>query len=101
MGALLEVGARHGLPVYFDSAQGLGAEYRGLKVGTFGRCEILWLSLTKVVTATEGGVVCTGDRGLAARLRSMRDYGKDPTDGEDKVYLRGGIALPFSAWTTW
>lgn len=91
MDALLEVGARHGL----------GAEYRGLKVGTFGRCEILWLSLTKVVTAMEGGVVCTGDRGLAARLRSMRDYGKDPTDGEDKVYLRGGIALPFSAWTTW
>jgi dTDP-4-amino-4,6-dideoxygalactose transaminase len=27
MDALLEVSARHGLPVYFDSAQGLGAEY--------------------------------------------------------------------------
>jgi len=26
--ALLDVGARHGLPVYFDSAQGLGSEYR-------------------------------------------------------------------------
>jgi dTDP-4-amino-4,6-dideoxygalactose transaminase len=87
MNALLEVGARHGLPVYFDSAQGLGAEYRGLKAGTFGRCEIFSLSPTKVVTAVEGGVVCTNDRGLAARLRSMRDYGKDPTDGEDMVYL--------------
>jgi dTDP-4-amino-4,6-dideoxygalactose transaminase len=43
MDALLEVGARHGLPVYFDSAQGLGAEYRGRKAGTFGRCEIFSL----------------------------------------------------------
>src|SRR4029453_18256902 len=33
--ALLEVGARHGLPVYFDSAQGLGSEYRGRQAGTF------------------------------------------------------------------
>jgi dTDP-4-amino-4,6-dideoxygalactose transaminase len=87
MDALLEQGARHGLPVYFDSAQGLGAEYRGRKAGTFGACEIFSLSPTKVVTAVEGGVVCTGDPGLAARLRSMRDYGKDPTDGEDMVYL--------------
>jgi dTDP-4-amino-4,6-dideoxygalactose transaminase len=87
MDALLEKGARHGLPVYFDSAQGLGAEYRGRTAGTFGACEIFSLSPTKVVTAVEGGVVCTGDRGLAARLRSMRDYGKDPTEGEDMVYL--------------
>ena len=84
---LLDVGARHGLPVYFDSAQGLGAEYRGRKVGAFGVCEVFSLSPTKVVTAVEGGVVCTDDRTLAARLRSMRDYGKDPTDGEDMVYL--------------
>lgn len=85
--ALLELGARHGLPVYFDSAQGLGAEYRGRKAGTFGTCEVFSLSPTKVVTAVEGGVICTGDRNLATRLRSMRDYGKDPADGEDMVYL--------------
>jgi dTDP-4-amino-4,6-dideoxygalactose transaminase len=84
---LLEVGARHGLPVYFDSAQGLGAEYRGRKAGSFGTCEIFSLSPTKVVTAVEGGVICTSDPSLAARLRSMRDYGKDPADGEDMVYL--------------
>jgi dTDP-4-amino-4,6-dideoxygalactose transaminase len=85
--ALLDVGARHGIPVYFDSAQGLGAEYHGGKAGTFGTCEVFSLSPTKVVTAVEGGVICTGDPSLAARLRSMRDYGKDPADGEDMVYL--------------
>jgi dTDP-4-amino-4,6-dideoxygalactose transaminase len=85
--ALLEVGNRHGLPVYFDSAQGLGAEYRGRSAGAFGVCEVFSLSPTKVVTAVEGGVICTGDPTLAARLRSMRDYGKDPVEGEDMVYL--------------
>jgi dTDP-4-amino-4,6-dideoxygalactose transaminase len=84
---LTAVGERHGIPVYFDSAQGLGAEYQGRKAGGFGHCEIFSLSPTKVVTAVEGGVICTGDADLAARLRSMRDYGKDPQKGEDMVHL--------------
>lgn len=85
--ALRDVADRHGLPVYFDSAQGLGAEYRGKKAGGFGTCEVFSLSPTKVVTAIEGGVICTGDLDLARRLRAMRDYGKDPASGEDMVYL--------------
>ncbi|MGH7316130.1 MAG: DegT/DnrJ/EryC1/StrS family aminotransferase [Candidatus Rokuibacteriota bacterium] len=84
---LSEVAARHGLPLYFDSAQGLGAEYHGTKAGAFGTSEIFSLSPTKVVTAVEGGVICTGDARLAERLRSMRDYGKDPRNGEDMVDL--------------
>jgi dTDP-4-amino-4,6-dideoxygalactose transaminase len=83
---LLDVGGRHGVPVYFDSAQGLGAAYRGRKAGTFGRCEIFSLSPTKVATAVEGGMVCTADMQLADQLRAMRDYGKGP-DGENMVYL--------------
>jgi dTDP-4-amino-4,6-dideoxygalactose transaminase len=85
--ALLDVGRRHGVPVYFDSAQALGAEYRGRSAGVFGACEVFSLSPTKVVTAVEGGVICTGNPELAARLRSMRDYGKDPENGEDMVHL--------------
>ena len=85
--ALLDVGKRHGLRVYFDSAQALGAEYRGRKAGVFGTCEVFALSPTKVVTAVAGGVICTNDASLAGRFRSMRDYGKDPTNGEDIIYL--------------
>jgi dTDP-4-amino-4,6-dideoxygalactose transaminase len=85
--ALTGLGERHGLPVYFDSAQGLGAEYQGRRAGGFGTCEIFSLSPTKVVTAIEGGVICTSDPRLSARLRSMRDYGKDPLKGEDMVHL--------------
>jgi dTDP-4-amino-4,6-dideoxygalactose transaminase len=85
--ALLEVGQRRGLPVYFDAAQGLGATYRGKAAGSFGVCEVFSFSPTKVITAIEGGVVTTNDDSLADRLRSMRDYGKDPQNGEDMIHM--------------
>jgi len=85
--ALLELGRRKGLPVYFDSAQGLGATYRGQPLGGFGVCETFSMSPTKVVTAIEGGLLTTNDRTLAERIRSMRDYGKDPVKGEEMHHL--------------
>lgn len=85
--ALLDIGKRKGIPVYFDSAQGLGATYRGVSAGGFGACEVFSLSPTKVVTAIEGGLVTTNDDALAGRLRSLRDYGKDPANGEDMLYF--------------
>jgi len=85
--ALLDLGHRKGLPVYFDSAQGLGATYHGLPLGGFGACEVFSMSPTKVVTAVEGGLLTTNDRTLAERIRSMRDYGKDPVKGEEMLHL--------------
>ncbi len=85
--ALLDLGRRKGIPVYFDSAQGLGATYQGRPAGGFGIAEVFSLSPTKVVTALEGGLVTTNDDDLAVRLRAMRDYGKDPRNGEDMAYL--------------
>ncbi len=85
--ALIELGRRKGIPVYFDSAQGLGATYRGRPAGGFGTCEVFSLSPTKVVTAVEGGLITTRDDELAGRLRSLRDYGKDRDTGEQMVRL--------------
>lgn len=85
--ALLDLGRRKGLPIYFDSAQGLGATYRGQPLGGFGACEIFSMSPTKVVTAVEGGLLTTNERTLAERIRSMRDYGKDPVKGEEMHHL--------------
>ena len=85
--ALLEIGRRKGIPVYFDSAQGLGATYRGQPLGGWGACEVFSLSPTKVVTAVEGGLVTTNDAAIADRLRSMRDYGRDLQHLEDMSTL--------------
>ncbi len=85
--ALLALGHRKGLPVYFDSAQGLGATYHGLPLGGFGVCEVFSMSPTKVVTAVEGGLLTTNDQTLAEQIRSLRDYGKDPVKGEEMHHL--------------
>lgn len=85
MDELEDISRTHCLPLLFDSAQGLGSTYKGRPAGGFGLCEVFSLSPTKVVTAIEGGMVTTNRAELAAKLRSMRDYGKGP-DGEDMVY---------------
>ncbi|HOS42327.1 MAG TPA: DegT/DnrJ/EryC1/StrS family aminotransferase [Armatimonadota bacterium] len=77
---------RHGLPLLFDSAQGIGSTYKGRAVGTFGAGEAFSMSPTKVVTALEGGLITTNDDELAYQLRYMRDYGK-AEDGEDMRWL--------------
>jgi dTDP-4-amino-4,6-dideoxygalactose transaminase len=81
---LEEISQRYSIPLISDSAQGLGSTYKTRPAGGFGLCEVFSLSPTKVITAIEGGVVTTNDRGLARKLRSMRDYGKGP-DGEDMI----------------
>lgn len=85
--ALLDLSRRKGVPVYFDSAQGLGATYNGFPLGGFGVCEVFSMSPTKVVTAVEGGLLTTNDHALAERIRSLRDYGKDPVKGEEMHHL--------------
>lgn len=85
--SLKELGEERGIPVYFDSAQGLGSTYLGKAAGSFGACEVFSLSPTKVITAIEGGVITTNNAALADKFRSMRDYGKDPVTGEEMVSL--------------
>lgn len=85
MDRLQEISAKYGIPLLFDSAQGLGSTFRGKPTGGFGLCEVFSLSPTKVVTAIEGGLLTTNDGELAEKIRSMRDYGKGP-DGEGMVF---------------
>ena len=80
MDRLQEISTKYGIPLLFDSAQGLGSTFRGKPTGGFGLCEVFSLSPTKVVTAIEGGLLTTNDRKLAEKIRSMRDYGKGPAD---------------------
>ncbi len=64
------------IPLYFDSAQAFGCEVENHKVGNFGHVEVFSFHATKIVSASEGGCICTNDDELAARLRNIRSsYG--------------------------
>ena len=69
MEILTAIAQEHGLHLYCDAAQALGAVHQGRKVGGFGDAEVFSMSPTKVVTAGEGGLITTNDSGLAERLR--------------------------------
>jgi dTDP-4-amino-4,6-dideoxygalactose transaminase len=82
IGELAEIAQKHSLKLVFDSAQAFGAEYRGVRAGGFGDCEVFSLSPTKVLTAIEGGLVTMNNIKLAQYLRRARDYGKCGEDIE-------------------
>ncbi|GAC34380.1 DegT/DnrJ/EryC1/StrS family aminotransferase [Paraglaciecola polaris] len=74
--ALEKIASKHGMKLYFDSAQAFGCEYQGNKVGGFGDVEVFSLHATKVLSAGEGGLICTNNDELADKIRSIRpSYG--------------------------
>jgi dTDP-4-amino-4,6-dideoxygalactose transaminase len=76
--ALWELANAKGVQLYFDSAHAFGCEVDGIKIANFGRAEVFSFHATKILSATEGGCICTNDDDLAARLRSIRpSYGAD------------------------
>jgi len=73
---IASIASRHGLTVLEDCAQAHDAEYKGRKVGTFGRAGAFSFYPGKNLGAYgEGGAVITNDSSLAERMRMLRDHG--------------------------
>lgn len=66
--------AKTGLRIVEDSAQSVGAGYRGRTVGSAGMA-CFSLYATKNISTGEGGVITTNDDHLADRLRLLRNQG--------------------------
>jgi dTDP-4-amino-4,6-dideoxygalactose transaminase len=76
--ALSELAASKGVQLYFDSAHAFGCTVDGVSIGNFGGAEVFSFHATNILSATEGGCICTNDDDLAGRLRSIRpSYGAD------------------------
>lgn len=65
-----------GIALVEDAAEAHGATYRGRPVGSCGRAAMFSFTPTKNITTGEGGMVTTGDAGLASRLRLLRNHGQ-------------------------
>ena len=75
MDAIMQVAARHGLPVVEDNAHGLFGRYRGKPLGTFGVMAALSFHETKNVTCGEGGALMVNDARLVERAEIVREKG--------------------------
>lgn len=78
MTPILDLARRHGLRVIEDACQGHGAIYQGRRVGSLGDAGCFSFYPTKNLGCYgDGGMVVTGDSEVAAKLRLLRNYGKE------------------------
>jgi perosamine synthetase len=78
MDALTEIANTHGLAVIEDAAEAHGAEYRGRRVGSLGKCGVFSFYGNKVITTGEGGMLTTNDRAFYQRAKQLRDHAMSP-----------------------
>jgi dTDP-4-amino-4,6-dideoxygalactose transaminase len=80
MDAILAIADKYNLQVYEDSAQALGARYKGKSAGSFGVGGCISFYPAKVLGCFgDGGAVLTNDVEIYNTIKLMRDHGR----GED------------------
>lgn len=74
IGPIREIAKRHGVMLVEDAAHALGTRWNGELVGAKGT-SIFSFHPIKNITTGEGGMFCTDDPKLAARIRSLKFHG--------------------------
>jgi dTDP-4-amino-4,6-dideoxygalactose transaminase len=78
---LMTLCERHGLALIEDSAEALGAEYKGAPLGSHGPPCVFGFYPNKQVATGEGGVVTTHSEADWELLRSLRNQGRSYDGG--------------------
>jgi dTDP-4-amino-4,6-dideoxygalactose transaminase len=86
MHEIMDIARRHNLYVIEDAAQGLGAKYDGLHLGTIGHVGCFSFHVTKNVICGEGGAFVTNDKAVAERAEIVREKGTNRSK-----FLRGEV----------
>jgi perosamine synthetase len=76
LGPLMELCEQHGLTLIDDSAEALGAEYRGAPIGSHGPPCVFGFYPNKQIATGEGGVVTTHSEDEWNLLKSLRNQGR-------------------------
>ncbi len=82
MDELVDACLGRNIEIIEDATESLGSEFMGGKTGTFGAAGCFSFNGNKIVTTGGGGMVVTGDRAIAARIRHLTTQAK----GDDFEY---------------
>jgi len=92
MDALIAIARRHGVSIIEDAAESVGAEYKGLKAGSFGEISTYSFHGSKTLTTGEGGMLLTDKEDLYRRCEVLRDHGRQPGD---KFFWNSEVAFKY------
>jgi perosamine synthetase len=76
-----QIGKKYNLRLIEDSAEALGAEYKGKRAGSLGDVGVFAFYPNKQITTGEGGVLVTDNEELDRLARSMRNQGRGEGSG--------------------
>jgi dTDP-4-amino-4,6-dideoxygalactose transaminase len=86
MQSILDIAARHGIPVIEDAAQAHGASYQGQKAGQLGAMACFSFYPGKNLGALgEGGALVTNDKRYAERARQLRNHAQSERYFHDEI----------------
>jgi 8-amino-3,8-dideoxy-alpha-D-manno-octulosonate transaminase len=77
MDAIMEVIREHNLVLVEDAGQAMGASYKGIFTGLWGKTGAYSYDFFKIATAGEGGVMVTNDEQAYRHADSYADHGHD------------------------
>jgi perosamine synthetase len=89
--SLIDLCQRHGLTLVDDSAEALGAQYKGKPIGSHGPPAVFGFYPNKQLATGEGGVVTTHSEQLREELVSLRNQGRSYSGGSWFDHVRLGF----------
>ncbi|GAB4264479.1 LegC family aminotransferase [Thermincola ferriacetica] len=81
MDAIMEIARRYNLYVIEDATESLGALFNGHYTGTFGDFGCFSFNGNKLITTGGGGMLVTGDRERAQRVKFLVNQARDAARG--------------------
>ncbi len=66
------------IPLIEDAAESLGASYKGLSPGSFGKIGIFSFNGNKIITTSGGGMLVSDDQKLIEKARFLATQARDP-----------------------